>query len=410
MKLRCNKVILALCVLSAILVLAAAGCGGSATTTGASTTGGEESTTTSGGSAGTGAQSSGTVTLGFVVGLTGKYAAPESPLVNGVKMAVEEINAAGGIDGTTINLVIEDTGSEQTGAINAYNRVVSANPIAIMDTTLSAFVLAQLDLIKENAIPTLTGASSANLTNDNSGWLFRIRTTDAVMAKAAAQYAIEGFGEGKKIGLIYANDEYGKGWKAVTDAAMQEAGVTLVAEEAAGVDDKDLSAQLLKMQQAGAEVVISGNQPTVQAILMKQAKQLGMPYQLLVSPAGVLPTTLELMTPDETEGVYGLQSAIPTLADHSKDWAAEYEAKFGLAADSSAGEYYDGVMMIADAIKAGADTPQAVADYLWKVKDRQGMGNTWTFAPNGDGGRQAMILRIENNELVPVETLVVDVE
>ncbi len=322
-------------------------------------------------------------------------------------MAVEEINAAGGINGKTINLVIEDTGSEQTGAINAYNRVVAAKPIAIMDTTLSAFVAAQLDIIKENAIPALTGASSANLTENNSGWLFRIRTTDGVMAKAAAQYAMKGFGEGKKIGLIYANDEYGKGWKAVTDAAFQEAGQTLVAEEAAGVDDKDLSAQLLKMQQAGAEVVISGNQPTVQALLMKQAKQLGMTYQLLISPAGVLPTTLKLMTADETEGVYGLQSAVPTLAEHSKEWAAKYKAKFNMEADSSAGEYYDGVMMVADAIKAGADTPQAVADFLWKIKDRKGMGNTWTFAPNGDGGRQAMILKIENLQLVPVETLVI---
>ena len=410
-----NTAIMLGCMLLVVLLVVLAGCGSTTTTTGAATTttaagttttGG--ATTTSGGATTTTAGSSGgSIVIGFDVGLTGKYAAPESPLVNGVKMAVDEINAAGGINGKKIDLVIEDTGSEQTGAINAYNRVVAKKPIAIMNTTLSAFVLAQMDLIKESAIPTLTGASNSTLTEKGNPWLFRIRTSDAVIAKAAAQYAIDGFGTGKKIGFIYSNDEYGKGWKAVVEATMQAAGVTLVAEEATGVDDKDVSPQLLKMKAAGAEVVISGDQPTVQAIIMKQAKQLGMTFQLIVSPAGVLPTTLKLMTADESNGVYGVQSSIPTLDARSKDWAARYQAKYNLTADSSAGEYYDGLMMIADAIKGGATTPKAVADYLLTIKGKQGMGNTWTFAPNGDGGRQALIVKIDNGALTPVKTIVV---
>src|SRR3954451_6561266 len=71
------------------------------------------------------------LTLGMVVGTTGAFASGEAPLLNGVKMAVEELNAKGGIAGKRINLFVEDTGSEQTGAINAFNRILSKDPVAI---------------------------------------------------------------------------------------------------------------------------------------------------------------------------------------------------------------------------------------------------------------------------------------
>ena len=399
------------CMFLAVLLVALVGCGGSTTTTSTATTASTTAgaTTTAGAATATtaGASTGDSIVIGFDVGLTGKYAAPESPLVNGVKMAVEEVNAAGGINGKKIDLAIEDTGSEQTGAINAYNRVVAKHPIAIMNTTLSSFVLAQMDLIKESAIPTLTGASNPTLTDMGNPWLFRIRTSDAVVAQAATQYAIDGFGAGKKIGLIYANDEYGTGGKNVVEATMKAAGQTLVAEEATGVNDTDVSAQLLKLKAAGAEVVISWDQPTVQAIIMKQSKQLGMTYQLMMAPSGVLPTTLKLVTPDDSNGVYGVQSSIPTQDPRSKDWATRYQAEFKLTADSSAAEYYDGLMMVADALKGGATTPKAVADYLMTIKGKQGMGNTWTFAPKGDGGRQALVVKVNNNALSPVKTIVV---
>src|SRR5687768_8252584 len=81
-----------------------------------------------------------TITLGMVVGTTGAFAGGEAPLVNGTKLAVDELNAKGGIAGKQVELLIEDTGSEQTGAINAFNRIVGQEPVAIMDTTLSSFV------------------------------------------------------------------------------------------------------------------------------------------------------------------------------------------------------------------------------------------------------------------------------
>ena len=88
-----------------------------------------------------------TLTLGMVVGTTGAFAGGEAPLVNGTKLAVEDLNAKGGVGGKKINLVIEDTGSEQTGAVNAFNRIIGQDPVAIMNTTLSGFVLSQIGTI-----------------------------------------------------------------------------------------------------------------------------------------------------------------------------------------------------------------------------------------------------------------------
>ena len=99
----------------------------------------------------------------------------ELSMVNGAKMAVEEINASGSIKGRKINLIIEDTGSQQHSAVNAFNRIVAQNPVAILDTALSTFVLAQMPEIKKAGIPTLPIGANPKITQQDNPWIFRLK-------------------------------------------------------------------------------------------------------------------------------------------------------------------------------------------------------------------------------------------
>lgn len=347
------------------------------------------------------------IILGMVVATTGAYAGGEAPLINGARLAVEHINAEGGINGRQVRLVIEDTGSEQTGAVNAYSRIASQNPIAILSSTVSAFVLAQMEQIQNAGIPTFTGGGAVALTEQNNPWLFRVRTSDAWVPVAAATFAVEELGA-EKIGVLRVNDQMGEGWEQKIIETLAEHGLEPVGVEVHGADDKDMMPQLLRLQNAGAEAVIVASHPPTHVVIMKQRKQMDNPFDLIVSNSAMLPTTLELLEADELEGVYGTVDAVPVSDPFSSDWAAEYEERFGMAADFSAAEYYDAAIMVAEAARETDGSHQAIADYLHGIAGRKGMGNTWTFGDNGDGGSQVVIVRPSPEGLDALSTIVID--
>lgn len=340
------------------------------------------------------------LTLGMVVGTTGAFAGGEAPLLNGVKLAVEELNAKGGIGGKRVNLVVEDTGSEQTGAINAFNRMLSRDPVAIMNTTLSGFVLSMMGTIKDEGLPVFTGAATTQLhpTRRGAPNLFRIRTSDAKVPAGAARFALENLG-GKRIGLLRINNEYGAGWRTEIEEAVKKAGLQLAANEAYEDADRDLTPQLLRIKNANVDVlIISGNPPNF-VVAVQQARQLALPARLIVSNAGVLPTTIRLYQQGAGEGVHGTVDSLPSKDPATKEWADRYKAMFNVEADYSAGEYYDGVMMLAEAIGAKGTDKAALVAHLRTLRGWRGKGNVYTYADNGDGGEGVAIVRIKDGQL-----------
>lgn len=346
------------------------------------------------------------IKLGMVIGTTGPFAGGEAPLVNGTKMAVEDINAKGGIKGSKIQLIIEDTGSEQTGAINAYNRILDQEPAAIMNTTVSGFVLSQMGTIGDEGIPTLTGAASAQLALDKKGVepLFRVRTSDLYVAKAAARFAIDNLG-GKKIAVLRANSEFGNSWLNQIQSVLTEKSVKPVAVESFEVADRDFTPQLLRIKDASADVVIVSGDPPHFVVAVQQLKQLGLTSKVVFSNAGVLPTTIKLYQGDSANGIYGTVDSVPAIDPAQADWAKRYREKFNIDSDYSAAEYYDGVMMVAAAIaKVGTDH-EALVKEMRSIKDYAGIGNTYSYADKGDGGRSVAIVQIDGGKLKLAATI-----
>ena len=339
------------------------------------------------------------IPLGMVVATSGAFAGGEAPLINGVQMAVDDINEKGGIDGDMLVLSIEDTGSEQTGAINAFNRAVSYEPVAIMNTTLSGFNLSLMPIIEEEGIPTFTGGASVQLSPEKRGArnLFRVRTSDAAVPVAAAKFAIETLGA-KSLGVVYINNDYGIGWRDEITAVAEAAGVELAAESFEGAD-RDLTPQIVSMRDAGADVVISVGDPPNQVVFVQQAGQLGLDAEIIVSNAGVLPTTLTVYPEGAADGIYGTVDSLPAIDPATADWAERYTERFGITADYSAAEYYDGVMMLADAIAEVGTDPEDLVDYLREIDGYDGIGNTYSYVEGGDGGTGVVLGKVEGTKL-----------
>lgn len=346
------------------------------------------------------------ITLGMVVATTGAFAGGEAPLINGTKMAIEEINAAGGINGDKLVLVIEDTGSEQTGAINAFNRIVSSEPVAIMNTTLSGFVMSQMAIIEDEGIPTFTGGASPQLAPTAKGTeaLFRVRTSDVIVATAAVRFVTETLGL-EKIGVLRLNNEYGAGWLGQIERYLAGAGKPAATVESYESIDRDVTPQILRLKNAGSEALIVIGDPANHLVIVQQLRQLGFEGPVVVSNSGVLPTTLTSYAPGIAEGIYGTVDSLPAADPAHAEWGDRYRAAYSLEPDYSAAEYYDGVKMLAAAIgKVGTGAADLVAE-LRSIDGYKGVGTTYSYANGGDGGTSVVIVQIENGKLKLVTSI-----
>ena len=220
---------------SLLLGLAVAGCGSTTTTAAPATTAttAAASTTTTAPATTTTAAPAGDIIVGAILSVTGKYAGGEAGIQNGTKMAIDEVNAAGGVNGQKLVLSVEDSGSEQAGAVNAYNRVASKNPLFIVDSAVSSFVLAQMADIAKAQIPTYAMGENPTVTAQGNPWVLRFSTPDDLTPVAAIQYVLDELKK-TKVALLYVNNDFGKTWNDAIAAEMTKRNMTLATVQVFG--------------------------------------------------------------------------------------------------------------------------------------------------------------------------------
>ena len=332
----------------------------------------------------------------MVVGTTGAFAGGEAPLVNGTNLAVEELNAKGGIKGRRINLAIEDTGSEQTGAVNAFNRIIGQDPVAIMDTTLSGFVLSQIGMIQDEGIP------------PHRGRLGAARPTRRAPSPVPGSHQRRQGTGGR--GALRHRDAWRKdGWSAARQQRIRQR-LAHAIEDSLASSGENRRRELRRYRPRPHAPVAADQErwrrradrcgdPPNQVVAVQQIKQLGLGMKVILSNAGVLPTTVKLYQPEASNGIFGTVNSFPADDPANKDWADRYRKAFNIEPDYSAAEYYDGVMMAAAAIEKVGTDKAALVKELRTLRSTKGVGNTYTYADKGDGGETVAIVQIENGKL-----------
>lgn len=344
------------------------------------------------------------ITIGLVTEVTGPQASTGDNQTNGIKQAIEEINAKGGVKGRQLKLAIEDDTSTPPGTVNAFNKMMSGQkPAAVFIPNFANFDMAIEPAIKTAAIPAITGASGPGVTAAGNPWIFRVRTNDNIMGRLAAEYAVKEMGA-KKIGILFVTGEMGAGASKVVDENLKKLGVTPVAIESYNQDDKDVTAQLLNIQKAGAELVIGWGYPPDAAMVMTSMNQLGVKMKLLGSPAYAVSDALKLAK-DAANGVMTITDWAATDDPAVQDWAKKIETRAKLPANFIHSVYYDGVNILAQTIEKTGTEPAALRDGLKAVKGYKGITGEYSFDQNGDGLRQAYIAQIKDGKPVVVKSI-----
>jgi branched-chain amino acid transport system substrate-binding protein len=325
------------------------------------------------------------IPLGLTTALTGNVALLGTQARSGVEFAVDEINAAGGINGKKLALATEDTGSSSTDALNAMNRILEGKPLVIFGSMISPHVFAQTEVVTKSETPFLVGATNAKVTSQGSKWLFRTHVHDGQLADLIPAYLVKTLGKSKP-GIIAVADDYGLGASRGIQASLAKLDASPVAVTSYAPSDKDMSAQLLEIKDKGADSVIVFGRPADVTLVVKQMSDLAIKLTTIGNSSLVAQTALNNLTAAEADGAYAIGGMIPQTSQDPKilDWAKRVQDKFKVPADNFTVSYYDTVYLLKSIIeKVGCDKP-AIRDALAATKDWKGMLITYQADALGD--------------------------
>ena len=339
--------------------------------------------------------------IGLVAPLTGPGAESGRFQIQGAKLAVEEVNKAGGVLGRQVELLIEDDQTTNPGAVLAFSKLAGDKDIpAFIGSIRSTQLHAMAPDIMKVGKPVMIGGTDPQLTRIGNPWLFRCRPNDIYSARVIAAFGVNTL-KLRKWAIVHSTDAFGtNGMKNLTEE-LKKRDVTPVLVQGYTNNSQDFTPVALAVKQSGAEVM--GTYMTFepdQGIFAKQLRQLGVSISWVGSPTTVTSTALKLAGP----ALYGSYAVVDFNRDSSpeaKSFATKFEAAYKAVPDVFASWSYDAVNVLALAInKAKSLDPQAVRTSILAVKGYKGAEGTYNFDQNGDGLHGYNIVKNEDGKIV----------
>ncbi|HTT41261.1 MAG TPA: ABC transporter substrate-binding protein [Burkholderiales bacterium] len=346
------------------------------------------------------AQAADTFKIGLVNETTGPNAEAGSYTVNGARLALEEINQAGGILGMQVELKLEDNQSTNPGTVLAFSKLISAGDMhAIIGPIRSTQVQAASPTIAKAGVPVMIGGTDPSLTHVNNKWVFRCRPNDSFSSLVIADFGVKTLNL-KKWAIIHSTDAFGTGGKDALVAALAKLGVTPVLVQGYTNNSQDFTPVVLAIKKSGADIIGSymTNSPDV-GIFAKQLRQLGVTAAWVGSPSVITATALELAGP-ALHGVYAIADFTPGANPQAKAYAEKYKARNGRDADVYSSWAYDAMHVLANAInKAKSTQPEAIRKEILATCGYKGVEGTYCFDDNGDGLRGYNVVRNQDGNI-----------
>lgn len=338
------------------------------------------------------------ILVGAALSLTGDYALTGIQQKNAIDLAVEEANAKGGIHGTKIKVEYADNAMSPSVAVNAVNRVLDSNPSAVLLTVRGTHVLPQLPLIDKAGVPALTITGTRKATKQGSPWLFRFYAHDGMAKRAMTLFALDKLKK-RNIAIIHVADEYGLSGRDAIVATLKERGLTPIVVESNQSTDKDMSAQLLKVKNSEADVLLIQNHQVPCAMLLQQIRQYAIKIPVVASSSCVFPQTMDLVSKEDIEGMYAetvfIVKGNPDPAIQA--WAEKMRRRFKIEPDELALIEYDLVNTLIEVMRRYGTSRNAIQQGLREIA-YDGVIMNYSADSEGNMGRQIIIVQVRDKQ------------
>lgn len=338
------------------------------------------------------------IKIGVQLPLSGERARIGQIIKDSVDMAAEELNQKGGINGIPLRIIYEDDQNTEPGAIESVRKLVQDHQVvAIVGELFSRFVMASRDLAEQAGVPYLTGGTSPG-TTEKAKYVFRVGASDALLANLIARYAVEDL---KLKNLAVLHDSTGihnARAERVIKILQEKYGVVPSVHETWKPGDQDFMPQLEKAKSSSVQGIIALGETAEGGPFLKQVKALGIQASVIAHRDFGVKKVLE-EAGEAMEGVLIVTEYIPALQEPEQQaWAKAYQEYYGVEANVIAAQYFDAVLLLAEAIKKGGSSREGVKTGLEQIEDFQGVMADYTFDEKRNGVHRFYVVEIKGGK------------
>jgi len=341
--------------------------------------------------------------IGTILAMTGAGAFYGKVMSQGAQLAMEELNAKGGVDGVKFELVVEDHKSGQPKeAVSAINKLANIDKVPFILTSYSSPTLAILPIANEHKVMLLNGGGVSPKLVNASPFLFHNRVLANYQALGVVERAKE---QGlKKMAMLHWNDDAGNGVRDFIVPIWKKMGGTVVADEAHPVGATDFTTQIAKIKQAQPDFVAMWTWGKDLGIAIKQARDLGL--NVPIKAVDYTPDAAKIAGPAIEGQEYVTDYFDPQGQDKwTRDFAAAYRKKYGEEPEIYAANYYEGVYILAELIrvakKKGGDywKGDRLRDALLEIRRFPSVyGGTVDFQEDGTSLKRVALFEVKDGK------------
>jgi len=341
------------------------------------------------------------IKIGILYSQTGSLAPYGEKALRGIRIAIDEINQKGGIDGKKIRIIVEDAKSNPKDSVSAFQKLVTVDKVpVIIGPIASSLALACAPLANQKKVVLFsTGASALDYTSPND-FTFRNWPTAKLLAQRIADiaYSIMGL---RKIAILYINNDMGISYKLAFINRFEELGGKIVAIQSFEQDDRDMRTQLAKIKIFTPEAIYLLGHAFEIAQALKQIREIGIKAQILSNIGIEDPKVIEIAGEAANGVIYTTSSYNPK--EHNpriRNYEEEYLRRYGEHSDAFAATAYDAVYIIKEAIEKGGYSSKGIKEALFKIKNFPGITGITSFDENGDVIKEVAIKKIKGREFI----------
>jgi branched-chain amino acid transport system substrate-binding protein len=351
-----------------------------------------------------------TLKIGSIFSLTGSYATIEDPALKGARLAVKQVNAAGGVKGSQIELIQYDGKSTLADIANAAQRLVHEDQvIAIVGVCDSGFYLASAPIAQDAGIPYLdVGGTVPNLPEQIGEFAHMMPFGDDYQAYVAAEYALKDLGAKTAFLLRDGDTDYTRAIAQFFQERYQRDGGKIIEESSYHTGDTDYSSHITKIRgtNPAPDIIYAAMNPGDDATFVRQAREAGVKIPIIGGDAFDNPDLVKNAGADNTADVYfTTHMAMSTDNPVVAKFIEAYKAEYGIPPENAfAGLGYDSVNLMVEAMNKASDlSSKAINDAIFGITAFDGVTGKADFSdPKRAPDKEVTLIAVKDGQFVPV--------
>lgn len=347
------------------------------------------------------------ILVGEYGSLTGATATFGLSTNKGIKMALDEVNEAGGVKGKKIKLITLDDQGKQEEAAAAVTRLITQNKVvAIIGEVASSLTMAAAPIAQQHQIPLITPSSTNPDVTKKGDFIFRVCFIDPFQGMVMAKFATENLKVKKVAVLRDKANAYSVGLADAFVESFKKMGGTILADLEYEAGNIDFKAQLTQIRGKNPDAIFIPGYYTEVGLIARQAQQLGIKVPLLGGDGWDSSRLNEIGKGAINGHYYANHYSTESTEPMVQDFIKKFQAKYNEVPDGLAALGYDAAKILVAAMERTSQiTPKAIREELTKTSNFPGVTGKITLNENRDAVKPAVVVQVENEKRKYITTV-----